>query len=143
MFEVLMYLFENYIHNDAGLFIEPNELTDELLRAGFNQAEIFKALDWLEQLAELQHSDTSPYLITDSPQTIRVSKKIYPTFVVIWMIFTSVEAATLRANFSNPSGPSRAMCIAPIRAMRVSFEHIFEVARCRRICCSRVERVSV
>ena len=48
MFEVLMYLFENYIHNDAGLFIEPNELTDELLRAGFNQAEIFKALDWLE-----------------------------------------------------------------------------------------------
>jgi len=72
MFEVLMYLFENYIHNDAGLFIEPNELTDELLRAGFNQAEIFKALDWLEQLAELQHSDTSPYLITDSPQTMRI-----------------------------------------------------------------------
>ncbi|MGB5789469.1 MAG: DUF494 family protein [Pseudoalteromonas nigrifaciens] len=72
MFEVLMYLFENYIHSDAGLFIEPKELTDELLRAGFNQAEIFKALDWLEQLAELQHSDTSPYLITDSPQTMRI-----------------------------------------------------------------------
>ena len=47
-------------------------MTDELLRAGFNQAEIFKALDWLEQLAQLQHSDTSPYLITDSPQTMRI-----------------------------------------------------------------------
>ena len=36
MFDILMYLFENYIHSEADIYIEENELTDELLRAGFN-----------------------------------------------------------------------------------------------------------
>ena len=62
MFDILMYLFENYIHSEAEVFVEHNELTDELLRAGFNKPEIYKALDWLEQLADLQHSDEFPYL---------------------------------------------------------------------------------
>ncbi|WP_372761323.1 DUF494 family protein [Pseudoalteromonas sp.] len=72
MFDILMYLFENYIHNDASVFIKPNELTDELLRAGFNEDEIFKALHWLEQLAELQHSDVSPYLTSSPQQAVRI-----------------------------------------------------------------------
>ena len=54
MFDILMYLFENYIHSEAEIFTEENELTDELVRAGFNKPEIYKALDWLEQLADLQ-----------------------------------------------------------------------------------------
>ena len=70
-----MYLFENYIHSEADIFAEQNELTDELLRAGFNKPEIFKALNWLEQLAELQHSDEIPYLIAYPQQAIRVFTK--------------------------------------------------------------------
>ncbi|WP_105201215.1 MULTISPECIES: DUF494 family protein [unclassified Pseudoalteromonas] len=62
MFDILMYLFENYIHNESEIFVEESVLTDELLKAGFNSPEIYKALDWLEQLAQLQHSDESPYL---------------------------------------------------------------------------------
>ena len=62
MFDILMYLFENYIHSEAEIFTEENELTDELVRAGFNKPEIYKALDWLEQLADLQQSDVCPYL---------------------------------------------------------------------------------
>ncbi|MDO6466317.1 DUF494 family protein [Pseudoalteromonas carrageenovora] len=72
MFDILMYLFENYIHNEADIYVEQNQLTDELLRAGFNKPEIFKALDWLEQLADLQYSDESPYLITKPQHAIRV-----------------------------------------------------------------------
>jgi Smg protein len=72
MFDILMYLFENYIHSEADIFVEQNELTDELLRAGFNQEEIYKALDWLEQLADLQHSDEIPYLNSKAESAIRI-----------------------------------------------------------------------
>ncbi|MBB1385538.1 DUF494 domain-containing protein [Pseudoalteromonas sp. SG45-5] len=72
MFDILMYLFENYIHSEADIFAEQNELTDELLRAGFNKPEIFKALDWLEQLADLQHNDESPYLIANPQHAMRI-----------------------------------------------------------------------
>ena len=41
---------------------DQDELTDELIRAGFHHDEIFKALDWLEKLCELQVSDETPYL---------------------------------------------------------------------------------
>ncbi|MFY8274629.1 DUF494 family protein [Pseudoalteromonas sp. SSDWG2] len=62
MFDILMYLFENYIHSESEIFVEENALTDELIKAGFNTPEIYKALDWLEQLAQLQYSDECPYL---------------------------------------------------------------------------------
>ncbi|MDG2609848.1 DUF494 family protein, partial [Vibrio parahaemolyticus] len=55
--DILMYLFETYIHSDAELQVEQDELEDELLRAGFQQKDIYKALVWLEELAALQQSD--------------------------------------------------------------------------------------
>lgn len=72
MFDILMYLFENYIHSEAEIFVEQNELTEELLRAGFNKPEIYKALDWLEQLADLQHSDEEPYLNAYPLHAVRI-----------------------------------------------------------------------
>ena len=72
MFDILMYLFENYIHSEAEIFTEENELTDELVRAGFNKSEIYKALDWLEQLADLQQSDIYPYLNAQPQHAMRI-----------------------------------------------------------------------
>jgi Smg protein len=57
-----MYLFENFVNNESDLMADQDELTDELIRAGFHHDEIFKALDWLEKLCELQVSDETPYL---------------------------------------------------------------------------------
>ena len=57
MMDILMYLFETYIHSDAELQVEQDELEYELLRAGFQQKDIYKALVWLEELAALQQSD--------------------------------------------------------------------------------------
>ncbi|WP_042147637.1 MULTISPECIES: DUF494 family protein [unclassified Pseudoalteromonas] len=72
MFDILMYLFENYIHSESAIFVEENELTEELKRAGFHSSEIYKALDWLEQLADLQNSDEFPYLNRSPSHSIRI-----------------------------------------------------------------------
>lgn len=73
MFDILMYLFENYVHSEAEVMVDHDQLTDELLKAGFEVDEIYKALHWLEKLADLQNADTIPYLTksTHSP-SVRV-----------------------------------------------------------------------
>ena len=72
MFDILMYLFENYIHSEAEVMVDHDLLTDELTRAGFHQDEIYKALTWLEKLAELQNSDASPYLTKVASKSVRI-----------------------------------------------------------------------
>jgi Smg protein len=56
VFDVLMYLFETYIDADEDPEPDQNELRGELVKAGFGDTEIDRALDWLDGLAE-SHSD--------------------------------------------------------------------------------------
>ena len=72
MFDILMYLFENYIHSEAEVMVDHDQLTDELTRAGFHSDEIYKALNWLEKLAALQNTDTHPYLTKVTGQSTRI-----------------------------------------------------------------------
>ncbi|MFT4725074.1 MAG: Smg protein [Colwellia sp.] len=72
MFDILMYLFENYIHSEAEIMVDHESLTDELTRAGFHQDEIYKALSWLEKLAALQDTDAYPYLTRVGRRSVRV-----------------------------------------------------------------------
>ena len=72
MFDILMYLFENYIHSEAEVMVDHDLLTDELTRAGFHQDEIYKALAWLEKLAALQDSDSYPYLTKVMSKSVRI-----------------------------------------------------------------------
>ena len=74
MFDILMYLFENYVHSEVEFLVDEDELTKELTRAGFHQAEIIKALTWLEGLAELQEAGT-PYLCNHDQQSFRIYTK--------------------------------------------------------------------
>ncbi|MGR5470543.1 DUF494 family protein, partial [Vibrio astriarenae] len=46
------------------LQVDQDELEDELLRAGFQQKDIYKALVWLEELAALQQSDAHSAIST-------------------------------------------------------------------------------
>lgn len=85
MFDILMYLFENYIHSEAEVMVDHDILTDELTRAGFHQDEIYKALSWLEKLAALQNTDIYPY-VTRRPGT---SVRIYTAEE---MLFLDVES---------------------------------------------------
>jgi Smg protein len=54
VFDVLMYLFENYM--DEGPEFNPDQeaLTAELAEAGFARGEIRKAFSWLEGLSQLR-----------------------------------------------------------------------------------------
>jgi Smg protein len=50
--DVLMYLFENYMYEEPDEDPDRDELQSSLLQAGFSHAEINKAFDWLEGLAD-------------------------------------------------------------------------------------------
>ncbi|QSX40911.1 DUF494 family protein [Shewanella cyperi] len=71
MFDILMYLFENYVHSEVEMMVDEDQLTKELTRAGFHQSEILKALSWLEHLADLRESDT-PYLCDHNQHSFRI-----------------------------------------------------------------------
>lgn len=45
MFDVLMYLFETYIHNEAEMQVDQDTLTDDLTDAGFHREDIYNALN--------------------------------------------------------------------------------------------------
>lgn len=55
--DVLLYLFEHYLADDAGLFHDRQPLRggpiyQELISTGFSPTEIARAVDWLDGLAE-------------------------------------------------------------------------------------------
>lgn len=72
MFDILVYLFENYIHNESDIYVNHADLTKELSRAGFHEDDIFKALKWLDSLSALQESHVKPYLTKSSSSAVRV-----------------------------------------------------------------------
>lgn len=51
VFDVLMYLFENYMDDGPEFHTDQKQLTLELAEAGFRKGEIRKAFRWLEGLA--------------------------------------------------------------------------------------------
>jgi Smg protein len=56
MFEILMYLFENYMDGSVALNADSDTIVSELELAGFNRGEIGRALDWLEGLSRVQEN---------------------------------------------------------------------------------------
>src|SRR3990167_5896105 len=60
MFEILMYLFENYMEGGIALSADPRSIVNELEQAGFNRNEIGRALDWLDGLNRIQDLTIDP-----------------------------------------------------------------------------------
>jgi Smg protein len=56
MFEVLMYLFENYMDGSVALNADQDTVVNELEQAGFSRQEIGRALDWLDGLNRMQET---------------------------------------------------------------------------------------
>ncbi len=54
MFEILMFLFENYMDGNVQLSSKNELVVQELERIGFDRFEIDRALDWLDGLNQLQ-----------------------------------------------------------------------------------------
>lgn len=72
MFDILLYLFENIVNDRAELWVDENELTSELKKAGFHDDDIYKALMWLEDLADLQTNDISPFINGQTDLSTRI-----------------------------------------------------------------------
>ena len=72
MFDVLMYLFETYIHSEIEMQVDQEKLTDDLTDAGFNREDIYNALNWLERLADYQEGLVAPILLTTDPLSVRI-----------------------------------------------------------------------
>ena len=51
IFDVLMYLFENYMEEEIEIFPDTDAIRTELLEAGFQHIAVNKAFDWLESLS--------------------------------------------------------------------------------------------
>ena len=71
MFDVLMYLFETYIHNEPEMRVDQDKLTNDLAEAGFHREDIYNALNWLEKLADLQEGENAPYFMSADPLAMR------------------------------------------------------------------------
>lgn len=56
--DVLLYLFENYIDSEDSFKPDKNTLELELEQVGFQELEINKALDWLENMTVLADQPT-------------------------------------------------------------------------------------
>lgn len=87
MFDVLMYLFETYIHNEPEMRVDQDQLTDDLAQAGFHRDDIYNALNWLEKLADLQEGQNAPYFMDADPLAMRIyteeeSARLTPAAVV-------------------------------------------------------------
>ncbi|MCD9557906.1 DUF494 domain-containing protein [Photobacterium carnosum] len=72
MMDILMYLFETYIQSEAELLVDQEELSEELLRVGFHQDDIYKSLEWLEKLAALQETENTPYVNHSAITSMRI-----------------------------------------------------------------------
>ena len=72
MFEILVYLFENYAHVDA--CPAPDQLARKLSAAGFEDEDISAALDWLSGL-DSQVDDQRPQISASSRSFRAYSKE--------------------------------------------------------------------
>ena len=68
LLDVLMYLFENYLDDEAEVQPDRELLRIELEEAGFDRGEVTKAFNWLEGLA----ADPATGLQRHAPSSIRV-----------------------------------------------------------------------
>lgn len=75
IFDVLIYLFENYIDDNIDLIPDSEGIKDELIQAGFEQREVNNAFDWLETLTEqstIQPKISSTFRIFSHQEKIKL-----------------------------------------------------------------------
>lgn len=70
VFDILLYLFENYMYEENELEHDRDSLQLELQDAGFRRNEISKAFEWLEGLGTIEYDGASQPL--GSQQSFRI-----------------------------------------------------------------------
>lgn len=101
MFDVLMYLFETYIHTEAELRVDQDKLEQDLTDAGFDREDIYNALLWLEKLADYQEGLAEPMQLASDPLSMRIYtprsvKDWMPAVVVFCFSLSKFRCLTLK-----------------------------------------------
>lgn len=101
MFDVLMYLFETYIHTEAELRVDQDKLEQDLTDAGFDREDIYNALLWLEKLADYQEGLAEPMQLASDPLSMRIYtpesvKDWMPAVVVFCFSLSRFRCSTLK-----------------------------------------------
>ncbi|MBW9313042.1 DUF494 domain-containing protein [Escherichia coli] len=99
MFDVLMYLFETYIHTEAELRVDQDKLEQDLTDAGFDREDIYNALLWLEKLADYQEGLAEPMQLASDPLSMRIytlkSVKDWMPAVVVLLFLEQIQVLNL------------------------------------------------
>mgnify|MGYP001770310173 CR=1 FL=1 len=74
MFDILVYLFESYIHADA--CPESDQLARKLAAAGFEDEEISEALEWLAGLRRVAREIQPGIAVVSHPGSARIAAAI-------------------------------------------------------------------
>lgn len=74
IFDVLIYLFENYLEDEIDVLPNSHAIRNELLQIGFAPPNVSQAFDWLESLSEqeLFTCQTSAFRIFSEPEKARL-----------------------------------------------------------------------
>jgi Smg protein len=75
IFDVLMYLFENYMEDEVDMLPDSDVVRTELLEAGFESCEVNKAFDWLDSLSlqrAIKPSVTPAFRIFCAQETVKL-----------------------------------------------------------------------
>lgn len=73
MFDILIYLFETYIHNELNVSIDYEILKNDLSDIGFQHKDIFNALVWLKKLSSYKENMVFP----EKSFSNQISTRIY------------------------------------------------------------------
>lgn len=73
MFEILIYLFETYVHSESEKSIDYESLTNDLSDIGFQEKDIYNALCWLKNLSCYKKNNISSINLASN----QISTRIY------------------------------------------------------------------
>ena len=65
VFDVLMYLFNNYLDDEYEINTDQEYLCNVLAQAGFDDNQVNKAFDWLESLSMQYRTDHGEYAVSN------------------------------------------------------------------------------
>lgn len=82
MLDILIYLFENYYEkNETEFLVDRDDLLSELMLVGFEERESHKAITWIENLVDLQHSDIQTNIAISTLYSMRIYTELEQYYI--------------------------------------------------------------
>ncbi|MCK5889057.1 MAG: DUF494 domain-containing protein [Methylococcales bacterium] len=97
IFDVLIYLFENYLEDDLNLDTDSETVRQELTDLGYEEDEIIDAFDWLESLTEkslIEPQVSTTFRIFSEQEKLTLDLECHD--LLLFLQYTGILSATTR-----------------------------------------------